>query len=592
MSTLLNLLPNPKILKIILIIILLLGIYFRSVNLDSKIFWVDEIATAIRVAGYTTDTIIKELNTLEIVTVEQLLKYQKIAPEKPLKDTINALVKSPEHAPLYFFLARLWGNLFGSSVTAIRSLSVVFSLLSLPAIYWLSLELFNNHNTAKIALSLLSVSPFYVAYAQEARPYSLWTMIILLSSAAFLKAIRLNKINHWCLYLLLQTASYYTSLLSILLAIGKSLYIIINERFQPQKILKNYLIASTLSLIAFSPWLWVMVSDVQQIQDNTTWMRTPLELPAKIGIWIASILIIFGNPPLPQSLNLINVLGLLVFILLLLAIRILPTNEKQKILTSWTLIITTSIVLTISIINNHNQNTNTLEDLILLLVCFTTALIVLSLVSYSFYHLCLYTPTRPKYYLFSLVFSVPFILIIIDLIKNGQSAATPRYLVPFQLGIILVISNLLSQKLSEKPPKIIWQLSLSFLIIFGLISCGINYNESPFYQKSRNINNLPIATIISQTENSLVLYEPKQTLDILSLSHKVNHKVLFKPLENLSNINLNLNKFNNIFIFNPSPEIIQQFEQQNFKPEQIYRGKTFVESEITLTLWKINKPNR
>lgn len=41
-------------------------------------------------------------------------------------------------------------------------------------------------------MALIAVSPFHVLYAQEAREYSLWTVTILLSSAALLRAMRVK----------------------------------------------------------------------------------------------------------------------------------------------------------------------------------------------------------------------------------------------------------------------------------------------------------------------------------------------------------------------------------------------------------------
>ena len=164
---------------IILLLVLLLGCCFRFANLDSKIFWVDEVSTAVRVSGYTVPQVNNALSKQGIVNFNDLLVYQTVTADKTFIDSWNAFTKSPEHAPLYFVLTRVWTQIWGSSITAIRSLAVVFSLLVFPALYWLCQELFNRVFISKMAVILMSVSPFFVAYAQEARPYSLWTVTIL-----------------------------------------------------------------------------------------------------------------------------------------------------------------------------------------------------------------------------------------------------------------------------------------------------------------------------------------------------------------------------------------------------------------------------
>ena len=97
---------------------------FRVAHLDQKVFWVDEVATVIRAAGYTKTEVIAQLATGKLHTPTDLLAYQQITPERTLADTLSALVQSPEHAPLYFLLTRFWMQLFGSSMVAVRSFSV------------------------------------------------------------------------------------------------------------------------------------------------------------------------------------------------------------------------------------------------------------------------------------------------------------------------------------------------------------------------------------------------------------------------------------------------------------------------------------
>ena len=186
--------------KILVIVLVLLGIFFSFANFDSKIYWVDEVATSLRISSYTKQEVIQKISDSGVIDTENLQKYQRLGPEKDLTDTLNALRKSPEHAPLYFLLLRFWVQLFGSSVAVTRSLSIIFSLLALPCMYWLCWELFKSPLVGWVALALLTVSPFYVAYAQEARPYSLWTIPILISSVALLRAMRLNNNLTWVFY--------------------------------------------------------------------------------------------------------------------------------------------------------------------------------------------------------------------------------------------------------------------------------------------------------------------------------------------------------------------------------------------------------
>ena len=114
---------------------------------------------------------------------------------------------------------------FGQSAVAMRLLSVLTSLLVFPAIYWLCKELFDLPLVAWIAMALVAVSPVHIIHAQNARPRTLWILMILLSSGALLKAARLNRKRDWILYGIALTLSLYTFLFSVLVAIAHGVYI-------------------------------------------------------------------------------------------------------------------------------------------------------------------------------------------------------------------------------------------------------------------------------------------------------------------------------------------------------------------------------
>jgi uncharacterized membrane protein len=96
---------SPLLMRLILALVLLVGIFFRVYNLDYKVFWVDEAYTALRMSGYTEAEFVQQVFTGEIVTAEALQRYQ--TPEnRPFADTLTALKGNAEHAPLYFVLAR------------------------------------------------------------------------------------------------------------------------------------------------------------------------------------------------------------------------------------------------------------------------------------------------------------------------------------------------------------------------------------------------------------------------------------------------------------------------------------------------------
>jgi len=512
----------------LVILLLLLGLFFRVANLDRKVYWVDEVATSIRVAGYTRTEIISEVTSGKILHPQDLLNYQKLTPQRGFQETLQALTNSPEHAPLYFLMVRAWAMVFGSSAAAMRSLSVIFSLIALPCLYWLTLELFQSRFAASLALSLAAISPFFVAYAQEARPYSLWLVAILLSSLSLLRAVRLNKRLGWMFYTLSLVFGFYTSLLSIWVAVGHGIWVMIIGRSlrdsHKGSQIRNFAIALTGAFLAFTPWLWVISQHWQRLQDNTTWMRVPMDFLPRVAIGLYSIVIGFVDFPV-----------------------YVPVNA----------VIIAAIIADIGL---------------------------LTLIGFSLYFLQAQL-IRPIYlFVFTLAIATPLCLVVIDWITNGQSSTAPRYLIPCQIAVQLAISFLFSQKL--KPGNLYtWRWLWVVLISMGILSCAANLETSPKYQKIRNLHNLAIATVINQARLPLVIAESSETMDLLSLSRNLAENVEIKILSQSNPFTIP-NLCQDMFLFNPSKEFRAAVVGQR-SIEPVYQPKLLIPGEISLTLWAI-----
>lgn len=89
----------------------------------------------------------------------------------PLGDIGDAL-RRDGHPPLYYWLLHGWMGLFGSGDLAVRSLSGVLGLLSLPLAYEAGRRR-AGHAAGLCVLALTAITPWCVRYATEARMYAL-----------------------------------------------------------------------------------------------------------------------------------------------------------------------------------------------------------------------------------------------------------------------------------------------------------------------------------------------------------------------------------------------------------------------------------
>jgi uncharacterized membrane protein len=116
---------------------------------------------------------------------------------------------------LYYLMLRGWLH-FASSPFFIRSLSVIISLATLPAIFWLASELYDR-KVALFAVALMTFNAYSIRYAQEARSYSLFVLLATLSSGFFISVVRKRSRRNWWGYVLAGVLAIYAHLYALLL---------------------------------------------------------------------------------------------------------------------------------------------------------------------------------------------------------------------------------------------------------------------------------------------------------------------------------------------------------------------------------------
>lgn len=545
-----NLRLPPNWLRFLIIILLVLGVFFRFANLDGKVYSIEEAATSLRISGYTEQEIRQQIFNGKVISLKDLQRYQHLNPEKTLADTIKGLaIEEPQLPPLYYVMLRSWVQWFGDSITGIRSLSAVISLLVFPCLYWLCIELFGLPLVAWIAIALMAVSPFFMLYAQEARLYSLWTVIIPLTSAALLRAIRVKTIFSWVFYSLTLSLAFYTTVLSGLVAIGHGIYVVGTQGIRLSKTLSAYLIASIVGLLTFAPWIYVIVNYFYASYSATEWASLR-KIPYVFVIvgFLSNIIRVFFDVPNK------------------LLWQALP-NTYQPI------------------------------DVILGIISLPLFLSILFLVGYSIYFLCLKTPKRVWLFIVSLIAVNSLIFLLPDLFIGGIRAVIPRFQIPNYMCILLAVAYLLAIKISAVSNSFrqqqIGKIIMLALISCGVISCTISSQSNLWWNKYFNIDNIPIARIINQTQSPLVISDSggSHYINILSLSHVLDPKVKFQlisKIDDSTKISSISNSFSDLFLLNPSEILRERLEkEQKFKTNLVFDGSKINPWRSDLFLWKL-----
>ena len=125
------------------------------------------------------------------------------------------VTSSQANMGLYYFLLHFWIRFVGDGDSAIRALSVLPAVATVPVFYGLGRRLFGSL-AAGLACVLLSVNAFFITYAQQARGYSLVLLLVTVSSYSFVRAIEQPSRRWWIAYVVASTLAVYTHLFAIL----------------------------------------------------------------------------------------------------------------------------------------------------------------------------------------------------------------------------------------------------------------------------------------------------------------------------------------------------------------------------------------
>jgi len=251
-------------LRYVIALAIVAGIFFRCYHIDRKTYWEDELLGTIHALGYTEAEIVAASPRLRDAGAVQTYFRLPATPGTGtlgVASTVRSLaLEDPQHPPLFYVLSHLWAGVFGSSVAAMRALPALFGVVALVAMYGLAFELFASRPIAWLSVALLAISPFQVLYSQEAREYTLWSVMILVSSTLVLRAARTGAARDWLAYAASLILSLYVFPLSALVICGHAVYLVVCGAFGKGRSALWFLGACALATLAFAPWIRIMLA--------------------------------------------------------------------------------------------------------------------------------------------------------------------------------------------------------------------------------------------------------------------------------------------------------------------------------------------
>lgn len=180
------------------------------------------------------------------------------------------LVTNP---PLYFVCLRIWVEMFGNSDTAIRSISVVFGILSILAVFMLGCTIFDK-KTALLCSFLSAFSLYYIEYSQEARPYPLFLLLSLLSMTAFVNVLKKGRKQDYIFGAVTNVLMVYSHNYGLFIVAAQVLFLILHfKTYRPK--MKNLVLMFGATGILSTPLFLFLYSGSNRIDTILAWIKKP-----------------------------------------------------------------------------------------------------------------------------------------------------------------------------------------------------------------------------------------------------------------------------------------------------------------------------
>ncbi len=174
----------------------------------------------------------------------------------------------PEQHPLYYFLLRPWLAVLGDSPTALRSLSLLFGVATVPMMYMLGRDLVDTR-TGVVSAFLMALSPFWLFYSQEGRMYTLLVLLVCVSTWLFVRHLKARDSGApaplgW--YWVVSALGMYTHFFFVFVLFGHAAVYLYDRSPWRQRI-ADILRLGVPVFVAYLPWLVMLAVGLSGEQE-------------------------------------------------------------------------------------------------------------------------------------------------------------------------------------------------------------------------------------------------------------------------------------------------------------------------------------
>jgi uncharacterized membrane protein len=430
-----------------------------------------------------------------------------------IKSEVAGIFSDTHLTPAHYAFLTVWYRLAGDNERNYRLFSVCIFILSLPFLFLLAKNLFNSVLAAWIALSLYAVSPFINFEAQEARYYMLWVFFFIVTNYLFLQVLRQDKLRWWIGYVVASSLALYTSALSGIFVFGHLVYIFLFKKELRLKFAFPFLCI----VLAYLPWMYFLYSVSEKIQSGLSWHKFSHSslfsldlLFFQLSGFVKSFVYLFDSE---------------IYFMLLTGIA-----------------------------------TPAIYSALLL------DFIIIIFIGFAIFYLFTNTPKQVRWFIILLIFPLFFLFYLTDLLRSSFSSALWRYQIVNMVGISLVVTNLLKDKIANG--KLLYAGLYSGLVLLGITSIVKIGNTRCWNTRPDCESNIQEAQLIALANHPLLITDFSgwgfaNFLAILNESKATNADIVYCNGEIQANLEeINSKAYSEIYVVQASEKLVQKLKSK------------------------------
>lgn len=274
---------NINIFAIILVILNFIGIFDNN-------FWVDE--------AYSIELVKNNVSTIIVTTAKDV------------------------HPPLYYLILKLFVSTLGYHPWVYHFVSFLPYLITVIFTCKCIQNEFGK-GTALLFLLMMSLCGNAIYYTMEVRMYSYGALFVLLSFYYYFQIIKRNKKKDYILFTIFSLCAAYTHYYC-LLSVATFYALLMIRAIINKKDIKNILLVWIITILAYLPWMFVLLDALKTVSDDF-WLT-------KYPSFLESIKFVFSYQS-PYLLAVITLVGIIVYLLYTFdVLKTKETNDKFELM--------------------------------------------------------------------------------------------------------------------------------------------------------------------------------------------------------------------------------------------------------------------